>query len=66
MISDNLHGKRVDDITVRAVYDPKTNLFTFEDGSYARMITKLENCEPHLSSTLSTISVRPYKVWVKK
>lgn len=66
MISDDLHGKRVDEVSIKTVYDPKTNLFTFEDGSYARMITKFEDCEPYVSSALSTISVRPYRIWVKK
>lgn len=64
-IAKQLDGKLVEgtkDIGVIS-YNVTTGTVTFEDGSQALYITKYIDCEPFVTSGLSTMSKKAIKYW---
>lgn len=65
-IAQSLHGRRVEILKdVDFKFDPSTLIYTFEDGSRAKVITRMEDCEPYQTASLTTMSKRPYKEWME-
>jgi hypothetical protein len=65
-IAESLDGKPLEAYAGPIKYDPKTRLYTFEDGSTAIVLTKMRACAPYVTASLSTMSVERYRVWKMK
>lgn len=63
-IANNLHGKIVEQInTGKVKYDPQNGIYEFEDGSQAKVITRYVDCEPFVTSALSTLAKKKEYYW---
>jgi hypothetical protein len=65
-IAEQLHGRdesySLDDMG-QIVFDPTTLVYTFKDGSQAKLITSFNECEPYVTASLSTMSKVPVRNW---
>ena len=46
--------------------DPKTLIYTFKDGSKAIILTHMIPCEPYMTASLSTMSIKAEYRWKAK
>ena len=64
-IAQSIHDKSVDDTKIEGEigFDPTNLIFTFHDGSKAKVIQRMESCKPFLSKGLSTMSHESVGYW---
>lgn len=66
-IAKSLHGKPYLDEhkNIPYSYDLMTGVFTFEDGSKAKLLVRFEKCEPYMTAALSTSSHKRVREWLE-
>lgn len=65
-IAQELNGKRTEKShfdEFLPVIDPTTLIYTFKDGSKAKVIQGREPCDPYIAATTTTMSSRPTYTW---
>lgn len=66
--AERLHDSRMipEEVVSGSVrYEPQTGIYTFPDGSCAKLITRYVDCPAYQSAALSTMSKKPVKYWMK-
>jgi hypothetical protein len=60
--AEQLNNQQVEEIPEHQ-FDPSTGIYTFTDGSRAKILTRLRECKPRITASLSTSSVESVYVW---
>lgn len=61
-IAESLNGKRFEGYEDTYILDTKTGIWSFPDNSRARLISRVEKCEPYIEFGI-TKSFKEVKFW---